>query len=103
LKRLGLIYTKDNKLYLTEDGQKAKDDISILYKNALKTEKINFSYEIFCRNPSLKKEEFKEKIKTLLTNSSHQVYIKSTSRKLYEWAELIYKLNNRGLFNENTI
>lgn len=103
LKRLGIVYFKDKKVYLTENGKNAKNDISILFENALKTEKINFSHEVYSKNPSIKKKEFKEKIKNLLTNSSHQVYINSTSNKLYEWSELIYKFYNKGFLDENTI
>jgi len=91
LKRLGLIFEKDKKVYLTEDGRNARNDISILYSNALKTEKINSAYNAYREEPNIKQINFKEKIKDLLTNSSHAVYISSTSRKLYEWAELIYK------------
>jgi len=91
LKRLGLVYSKKNTLYLTEKGLQAKQDISILYEAALNTEKIHFSYLKYCENLNIKPKNFKELIGELLTNSSNDVYIKSTSRKLYEWADLIYK------------
>ncbi|PLY12520.1 MAG: hypothetical protein C0628_07980 [Sulfurimonas sp.] len=91
LKRLGLIFEKDKKVYLTDDGKNAQGDISILYGNALKTEKINSAYKVYEEEPTISQTNFKEKIKNLLTNSSHQVYINSTNRKLYEWAELIHK------------
>lgn len=96
LKRLNLITVKDKKLYLTEDGKNAQKNNVILFQNALKTEKINFSYNVYSENPTIKKKDFKDKIKELLTNSSHEVYINSTSSKLYEWAELIYVSFNQN-------
>ncbi|MFY4857490.1 restriction endonuclease [Aliarcobacter butzleri] len=97
LKRLSLVYTKNNKLYLTEQGIKARQNISILFDNAIKTEKIKFSYEIYSNFNNITKKEFKLRINELLTNSSHAVYINSTSSKLFEWAQLIYKFRH----NEN--
>jgi Mn-dependent DtxR family transcriptional regulator len=95
LKRLGLIDVQKQKVHLTEDGKKARKDISILFDNALKTEKIHVAYITYKTEPNIKQINFKEKIKDLLTNSSHEVYINSTNRKLYEWAELIYKNKNK--------
>ncbi len=91
LKRLGLIDVQKQKVHLTEDGKKARKDISMLFDNALKTEKINSAYGVYKEKPNITQINFKEKIKDLLTNSSHEVYINSTNRKLYEWAELIYR------------
>ncbi len=99
LRALGLISYQDKRITLTEDGNKAKANQSIIFDKALKTEKIAFSYKRYCENSNISLNDFKPKIKELLTNSTHKVYIDSTSKKLYEWAELIYKDRNMGLFN----
>lgn len=96
LKKLGLIGVQKQKVHLTEDGKKARKDISILFDNALKTGKIHSAYRVYEEEPNITQINFKERIKDLLTNSSHEVYINSTNRKLYEWAELIYKHKQSG-------
>ncbi|MCX6052162.1 MAG: restriction endonuclease [Campylobacterales bacterium] len=91
LKSLGLITYKNNQIKFTDDGLRAKENKNIIFENALKTDKIKFSYNTYFSNPNLKKDKFKDQISDLLTNLSHKSYINATGNKLYDWAELIYK------------
>ena len=90
LKALGLITYKNHKVKLTSEGVMAKEDRLIIYKNALKTHKINFAYTKLCTKPDIKARNFKELISELIDDTQHKTYATSTSRKLYDWAKLIY-------------
>jgi len=95
VKSLGLITYENNKIKFTNSGSEAKRDNKIIFINALKTDKIRLSYNIYRENPDIKKKDFKNKIKEILTNLSHKSYINATNSKLYDWAELIYKNENK--------
>ena len=96
LKSLGLINYKNYKVSLTKDGKNAKKDKKIIFNNALKSQKINFSYEIYCTNINMKPKEFQNSIGELLNSFKHKNYASSTSRILLAWSKLIYESTNES-------
>ncbi|MGA1941251.1 restriction endonuclease [Arcobacter sp. YIC-310] len=90
LKALGLITYKNHKVRLTSLGNEAKNDRLIIYRNALKAHKINYSFSKLCTEPNIKARNFKDIIPDLIDESQHKTYASSTARKLYDWAKLIY-------------
>lgn len=99
LKSLGLLTHVKYEIKLTDDGKKAKlstkNKVSILCKNALKSEKIFIAFDRYSEKPDTKAKDFRQLIPELLTGINHEDYAKSTSRKLYEWASFIYKNCNK--------
>lgn len=99
LKSLGLLYYVKKRIYLTPIGKQvkelSKEKIAVsLCTQAIKTEKILFSYNIIKERPLLKSKEFKKEIADLLIGINSKVYENLANRNLYSWAKFVYdKIN----------
>lgn len=95
LKSLGLIRYGKERFDITEIGSSAihsseDERRKILSECALKTEKIRYAYQTYCKNSNLISRDFKLLIEDVLEGLNSQVYLSKTSRNLYLWACYIY-------------